>query len=186
MTTPPGPPPTPPPGYPQVGQLAGSSNRTLRLILSALVVVLLLLCGIGGGTAAILITRQLDNQARGGPQRSPSPSNPLRASRAPTSPSPVPPWQTLLVYEVSGQGHAMVNYIDPADPAAKILDDAPLPWRIELPRQPMAFVRVTAFRSSRTSGELTCRILLDGKEIARSSDLAAYHSASCQELVPPG
>jgi hypothetical protein len=138
-------------------------GRTVRLV-GALVAGLLGMILIAGVTAYLAWP---DRQSAGSPAPSPAPR------------------VGAVTYEITGRGTARIVYLDPAQRESVVLPDQQLPWRIELPRQPLRFVQVTASRDETDSGPRTGRILLDGVEVCQQSDQAAYTNVGCSALVPP-
>lgn len=184
---PPGYPPIAPPIAPLPAQPVATRPVTARpagggtrhpAVIAVVVTAVLLLCYAGwaaGSVWVIYATEGSPEAAR--PGTSATPSGPRPTTTAPR--------HAVIVYEVTGEGRADINYLDPSGSTPTTLSDTRLPWRIELPRQPVRLASVTIYRSEDTSGPIRCRLLVDGREVVRSSDLANRHSVSCAQLVRP-
>jgi hypothetical protein len=91
----------------------------------------------------------------------------------------------VVTYEVRGTGRVDINYADPGKTASVILQDQPLPWRVDLPRQPVTFVSITASRETDDGPPHSARVLIDGVEFCGSTSAYGFGDAGCMELVPP-
>lgn len=169
----------PPQDVPPVPAPARRKRRAGGAVVAIVVTAVLLLCYGGWATGAVWVVRRAERTEQATPTPTPAPTGPVTGG--PTR----PPRSVVVVYEVTGNGRADINYLDSAGRTATLLKGARLPWRVELPRQPTRLARVTAFRSEQTSGPVTCRLLVDGAEVARSSDQAGYSSVSCTEVIRP-
>lgn len=84
---------------------------------------------------------------------------------------------TLAVYEVTGPGTADITY-DPGDGPEVTEEEVELPWRKEVTVDNRLDLTVTAIVPGFdvNSEPFTCRIILDGEEIAQESEL---HAVTC-------
>lgn len=104
---------------------------------------------------------------------------------APTVTVSRPPRVAVVTYEVTGTGRLDITYADPATMKSVILEDQDLPWRIDLPRQPVTFVSILASRETYEEPSQHVRVLLDGVELcADTKEGWGYKDAGCMELVP--
>jgi hypothetical protein len=158
----------------------GSLNqRGVRVALVTLVVAELLACCAGG--AGYLAWETSRPVARPAPSVTSTPNPPPAPTPAPSASRP--PRVAVVTYEVSGTGRVDINYADPSRAASVILLDQPLPWRVDLPRQPVGFVSITASREDGPPHSV--RVLIDGVEFCGSTSRDGFDVAACMELVPP-
>jgi hypothetical protein len=154
-----------------------------------IVAVGLLLCG-GIATAGIMVTRTVAGKAREAvtPLTDPAPPTavPDRPTEMPNLPGlPTPTTglggQTINVtYEIAGDGPAEILYVDELGSAPKRLDNVSLPWKFTTSMQTPALVSVTAMRIDTTEGRISCRALVDGAEVKKSTSAAGnVATASC-------
>lgn len=88
-----------------------------------------------------------------------------------------------VVYEVTGSGTASIIYFKSDGVTAAQVGETDLPWRQELTLESdAAFVSVNATRADGT-GELGCRITIDGKEVAKKKASGQYAIVLCTKLV---
>ncbi|ASO17960.1 hypothetical protein FHR81_005448 [Actinoalloteichus hoggarensis] len=90
-----------------------------------------------------------------------------------------------VVYEVTGDGtSSMITYTTDGQSATEQLGDVELPWEhtLELPvDEPLLVVQVNAQQAG--SGEISCRITVDGEEISQATSNGDYVMAVCSESI---
>jgi hypothetical protein len=165
---------TPTSAYPPVtgvpGYAVGTGRRSRGVVIGVIAAAAaLLLCGVCGG-AGFLLARG-DN---GGKQS--GASTPVPAAPAPSS-AAQPGAAHTVVYEVTGgSGSAIVAY---AVNAGASPDEVGLPWRKEVTVDRGSFL-VTVFAVRFEGGPLTCRVLVDGREVTRNT---SDNAVTCTHLV---
>lgn len=176
--------------YPLVYQVSPAARRRSRLRLLAGItigVVVLLLACIGGVIGGFAIR----NGGLGQPAVTASPSSATRPATRPTAPPPTtrrapaaPAGGHLVVYEVTGDGPVGITYLKDARGATEQVRTAELPWRVELHMDNDSFVvTVMALRLGTDQGSLTCRALVDGREVARhASSRGHFATTTCAHL----
>jgi hypothetical protein len=88
-----------------------------------------------------------------------------------------------VVYEVSGDGPVDIIYSEKLGEQPKRISDAKLPWKFTTTMEGTALIAVTAFRSGTDSGTVSCRVTVDGDEVAQRTREGSFASASCSKLV---
>jgi hypothetical protein len=167
----------PNPGYPAyqpppVGKAPGGgpggvrSGGTLLWVLIGVFAVLL--CG-GAGVAGVIAFRNATDDPTTGPTRAapaePQPSQDRATPGAEPTETREPGGEGTITYEVTGEGTATIIYTREGGGSERVRD-AELPWRAEVPKPNRAFaVSLIASRTAGGSGALTCRVLVDGKEL---------------------
>lgn len=178
---PPGYPPQgyPPPGY---GQPPPPPPRKSNVpIIAVILAVTLLLCG-GIATAGVLIARNVTDKAKEAVG-----SLPTAAPELPGLPSGLPTevpggnGRTVTVtYEVTGDGPARIVYLEKLGEAPALADDVKLPWKFTAQVQVPTLLSVIATRVDTSDGAVTCRALVDGQEVKKStSSQGGFATASC-------
>ncbi|MFG1607342.1 MmpS family transport accessory protein [Actinoplanes sp. NPDC049265] len=178
-----GPPPPPP----------RKSNLPIVVVILA---VSLLLCG-GVATAGVLIYRQATNKAKEivEPITKPTlptlPSNPVNIpdlpTEVPTLPD-LPGWpesgkQVKVTYEVRGDGPIDIVYLAKIGEGPKTIKKAKLPWKFTTTTDSATVVSVTAVRGANDEGDISCRALVDGKEVVKKSETGAFASVTCTKAL---
>ncbi|HEU4424157.1 MAG TPA: MmpS family transport accessory protein, partial [Pilimelia sp.] len=178
----------PPPGKAagpgMAGPAGGRSGGALLWILIAVFAVLL--CG-GAGVAGLLAFRNASDDTA-------SPNTPATAAPAPpaepTTDPTADPTETpaagagVVTYEVTGDGPATISYLRVGNRGTERVPNATLPWREELKTDQESFVvSVVATRSGPDRGDLSCRVLLDGKELVKRSSTGTFATVACIHLV---
>ena len=180
----------PPPGYPAPGYPApppGPPPRKSSVpIIAVIVAVSLLLCG-GVVTASVLAVRNATDRAKEAlddvPTNAPDlPGLPTNLPEAPGLPTNIPDLpglptglptgsgQTVKVtYEVTGDGPAKIFYMTKLGELPKSVDNVSLPWRFSADVETPALFSVTATRLGVTQGTISCRTLVDGKEVEKKT-----------------
>jgi MmpS family membrane protein len=170
----PGYPPPPPPPPPR------KSNTPLIAVILA---VALLLCG-GVATAGVLITRAATQKARDVVEPFTEPTLPTGLPELPTDLPTAPGGRQLSVtYEVTGDSPAQIYYLAELGQAPTQLQSVSLPWKVTRTIPTPALVSVTAVRLTGAAGTISCRTLVDGKEVAKKTNYSTYGSVSCNWFV---
>jgi len=187
----------PPPGYPgQPGYgppAAPPPRRSNFPLIAVIVAVALLLCG-GVITTGVLITRNVADKTKQAVKPLTEPTWPTDLPGLPTDvpglpglPSDLPTdgsgltGQTITVtYEVTGDGPAEIIYSEKLGAGPTRLDDVSLPWKFTTSMDTPTLISVIAIRSDTTEGQVTCRALVNGKEVKKTtSGTGAFSTAIC-------
>jgi hypothetical protein len=185
-----------PPGYAQPGYPQQRPPRKSNTPLIAVIIaVALLLCG-GVATAGVMITRAATQKAREAVKPLTDPTFPTSLPELPTDIPDLPGLPTDLptvpggngkqisvTYEVSGDGPARVIYLEELGSVPEQLTSVTLPWKITATVSTPTLVSVSAGRLAGGAGTITCRTLVDGKEVAKKSSSGAYGNVSCNWFV---
>jgi hypothetical protein len=167
-----------PPAYPPAP--ARKSNAPL---IAVVIAVALLLCG-GVSTAGILIAHNVRTKAHDLAKPLTDPTVPdvpdLPGGGFPTELPTDTGKQIQVTYEVTGDGPAQIIYLSKLGASPTRVTDAKLPWRFTAPMETPTLISVVAVRADSDDGKLTCRALVDGKEVktATSGD-GSFATASC-------
>ncbi|WP_229073924.1 MmpS family transport accessory protein [Actinoplanes sp. DH11] len=203
------PPPPPTPGY---GPPPPGPRRSKTPLIALIVAISLLLCG-GVVTAGVLIVRSVTDRAKEvvEPIANPTlPALPTEVPQLPGLPTDLPGLPTDLpglptdlpalptdlpglpgdqnrevtvTYEVTGDGPAEILYAEQLGTAPKVVSGSELPWKVTTTMKGVALVSVSAQRRDGGDGTITCRALVDGKEVVKQSGQGPYATTSCNELV---
>jgi hypothetical protein len=182
------------PGQPGYGPPAAPPPRRSNIPLIAVIVaVTLLLCG-GVVTAGVLVTRNVTNRAKEAVKPLTDPTWPTDLPGLPTDvpglpglPSDLPTdgsgltGQTITVtYEVTGDGPAQIIYAEKLGAGPTRLDNVSLPWKFTTTMDTPALVSVIALRAGTTDGQVTCRALVNGQEVKKTtSGTGSFATAVC-------
>ena len=160
------------------------------LLWSLIAVFAVLLCA-GAATAGLIAYRNTDSGTSAQP--TPDPLPPGRTAQPdPTAPPTEAPSEdpatrapadgAVVTYEVTGDGPATIQYLK-ADSQIESLSGESLPWRTEL-RMPKGnfLVSLTASREGGGSGQLTCRVLVDGKTVAEQTSDGTLAIVACLDF----
>ncbi|WP_433300697.1 MmpS family transport accessory protein [Actinoplanes sp. CA-030573] len=178
-----------PPGYaPPPGYLPPQPppKRSNAPIIAVIVAVTLLLCG-GLATAGVLIAQNVTNKAKEAAE--PYTNLPTEVPDVPGLPTDLPDnpqdGRTITVtYEVTGDGPASIAYVDALDQAPVRKTDVQLPWKFTTTMETPALLSVVAVRIGTSEGTVTCRALVDGDEVKKStSNRGTVATASCIHLA---
>ena len=180
----------PPPGYGyQPGPPPPPPRKSNLPLIAVIVAVTLLLCG-GVATAGVLIARQATEKAKEAVEPIVNPTLPALPTlpAIPSNPVDIPGIpgsgaEIKVTYEVRGDGPVDIIYIEKLGDGPKTLSEPKLPWKFSTTMQGAALVSVTAVRGSNDEGDISCRALVDGKEVAQSSRSGAFASVSCIKAV---
>jgi hypothetical protein len=157
-----------------------------------------LLCG-GAVTAGVLVVHNVADRAKEAvkPITDPTvPGVPTDIPDLPGLPTDLPTLPTdlpnlgngagkpvTITYEVTGDGSAEILY-------AKDLGEAPtrkgslkLPFKTTVDVVPPTLVLITAARSGSDDKPLSCRILVDGKQVTQSTRNGQFTSVTCSKLI---
>jgi hypothetical protein len=195
----------PPPGYGGQPGYDPAPRRSNVPFVAVIVAVAVLLCG-GAVTAGALVVNNIANRAEEAvkPITNPTlPAIPTEAPDLPGLPTGLPTLPTDLPslpaglpnlpggtgtkitvrYEVTGDGPAEILYTKKLGETPERVDSAKLPWKITTKMEGTAFVSVTAVRLGTDAGSISCRALVDGKEVARRTHEGSYATVSCNQLI---
>ncbi|HWH00188.1 MAG TPA: MmpS family transport accessory protein, partial [Pilimelia sp.] len=181
---------------PPVGKGAGGrGSATLLWVLVGVFAVLL--CS-GAAVAGVLAYRNATDDGTPTATAAPSPPPTTAAEPRPDDPTPSPddspsPGATgsgVVTYEITGAGRATITYSLVADRKTQRVSSARLPWRIQVPTPAGDAPFVASVMAMRTGtegeGKLTCRVLVDGKEITErssGSNSSRFASVFCIHVV---
>lgn len=187
----------PPQGYPGYGPPA--PRRSNVPLIAVILAVAVLLCG-GTVTALVLATRNLTDKAKAAaaPYLTPQTTAPQTTGPA-QDPQPGPtdlpttdPGETSsgsdtikVTYEVTGDGPATILYLRKLGESPTRVEQAKLPWKFTTTMQKPAVLSVIAMRTDTTKeGEVTCRTLVDGQEVRKtSSGTGLFATAACSYVA---
>jgi hypothetical protein len=158
-------------------------RRSNAPLIAVVIAVALLLCG-GVSTAGILIVHNVKAKAQSlaKPLTDPTlPDNPgLPDGGFPTDLPTEGSKQIQVTYEVTGDGPAEIIYLSKLGASPTRAADVKLPWRFTAPMETPTLLSIIAMRAGSDDGTITCRALVDGKEVkkATSSD-NGFATAAC-------
>jgi hypothetical protein len=157
MSGPPGPPAGPPPPYPggaPYGQVPPGRKTPIGLIVGIVVAALVVLCCCAGVGAAFMISQFDDASPFPGP-----------ASTAPL-PTPGRTNANTVRFEVETAGGREITFLTHSDGRGGNQRETSVrsPWSLEVPCCDELNYSVVAVAAGPGATELTCRILVDGKE----------------------
>jgi Mycobacterium membrane protein len=174
-----------PPGYqPDYGPgwqyppspYAPPPRRSNAPLIAVVIAVALLLCG-GVSTAGILIVHNVKARAHEAVKPLTDPTLPdLPDGGLPTDTGK----QIQVTYEVTGDGPAEVIYLPKLGASPTRDDDVKLPWRFTVTMETPALISVIAMRAGSDDGSITCRALVDGREVKKTtSGENGFATAAC-------
>jgi hypothetical protein len=191
-----------PPGYGPQGYGAPPYGPTRRRrstipLIALILAVGVLLCG-GAVTAGVMVVGAVTDRAKEAVKPITEPTLPQTPTEAPdlpglptelpTLPTDLPAFpgasgRTITVtYEVTGDGPVQIAYVHkPGEP--KRIADAKLPWRGTTTLDSPAFLMVTAIREDAGSGSISCRVNVDGEEVAQSTHDGGFATVACSKWV---
>ncbi|SBT47643.1 MmpS family transport accessory protein [Micromonospora auratinigra] len=178
------PPAYPPPyAYPGAPRPASGNGRTVAIVLGVVAALVLSVCGcLGGLTVLGMATGDSGNSADPYDDSWPEPEGTgpddfsEEPTEAPASPAVTPSagsGRFTVVYEVTGTGPVDVQFYD-ANADFLQLDEVSSPWRLTFTANDRERVQIIA--SPGDSGEVTCRITINGKVVSRDS---GEYGATC-------
>jgi hypothetical protein len=157
----------------------GTARRTRALAIGVLATALVvLLCGVCG-VAGFLLSRGTSGGKQAAAPATQAPASPAKASQAPVAAGPASPGRGAhtVVYELTGNTDtALVTYAVNIGASPEEVD---LPWRKQVTVDNHSFL-VTVLAVHLRGGPLTCRILVDGREIAKNT---SDNAVTCTHLV---
>ncbi|GAA0534245.1 hypothetical protein GCM10010172_14090 [Paractinoplanes ferrugineus] len=176
-------PPQPPYSPPQP-----PPRRSNAPIIAVILAVTLLLCG-GIATAGLLIGRSVKDKADeavGG--------FPTSVPEVPALPTALPTGlpttgvgegrPVTITYEVTGDGPVSIVYIEKIGESPKRLDNQKLPWKLTTKAEIPALASVIVVRIGTSEGAVSCRALVDGKEVkSNKSGTGNFASTQCVQVV---
>lgn len=175
----------PPYGYPPAYAPPPPPPRKSNAPLIAVVIaVALLLCG-GAATAGILVVHRIEDKAHEVAAPLTHPTVPdLPGGGLPTDlPTDLPTEggkQIQVSYEVTGDGPAEIIYLSKLGASPTRADDVKLPWRFSAAMQTPTLISIIAMRTDAGTGTITCRALVDGKEVKKvTSGDNGFATAAC-------
>jgi Mycobacterium membrane protein len=180
----------PPQAYPPNPPPPGPAPRKSSVpIIAVIVAVSLLLCG-GIVTASVLVVRNVADRAKEAadpfdnlPTEAPDlPGLPTDLPDVPGLPSNIPDLPGLppglptgtghtvkVTFEVSGDGPAEIVYLTKLGERPKVAENVSLPWRFSADVRTPVLVTVSATRTDASPGSISCRTLVDGKEVEKKT-----------------
>jgi hypothetical protein len=175
------PPPYGPGDYPP--QYAPPPRKSNAPLIAVVIAVALLLCG-GVGTAGILIAHNVKAKAHQAVKPLTDPTLPdLPGPPDGGFPTDLPTdtgKQIQVTYEVTGDGPAQIIYLPKLGANPVRVDNVKLPWRLNATMETPTLVSVIAIRAGSDDGSITCRALVDGKEVKKtSSGKNGFATAAC-------
>jgi hypothetical protein len=149
-------------------------------LIAVVVAVALLLCG-GVSTAGILIVHNVKAKAHEAVKPLTDPTFPdLPGGGLPTDLPTDTGKQIQVTYEVTGDGPAEIIYLPKLGASPIHADNVKLPWRFTATTETPTLISVIAMRAGSDDGSITCRALVDGKEVKKTSSGAnGYATAAC-------
>jgi hypothetical protein len=102
----------------------------------------------------------------------------------PAVPDPGATGKTITVeYEITGDGPATIIYAEKLGDSPKRVENADLPWKLEVTMQGAALISVTGIRTGSSDGSISCRATVDGDEVAQRTRDGMFASANCTKLI---
>jgi hypothetical protein len=159
-----------PPAYqPPHGPPGPPPRKSSAPLIAVIVAVALLLCG-GAVTAGILAIRNVADRAN--EAVAPIKNLPTTVPDLPGVPTELPTAEGRTVkvtYEVTGDGPAEILYLTKLGEKPTVLDEVKLPWRFSAEVETPVLLSVSATRVDPSEGTITCRTLVDGKEVKKNT-----------------
>lgn len=183
--------PAPPPGYPGYAPPPAPRKSNTPLI-AVIVAVALLLCG-GVATTGVLVAHNVSARAHEAvkpltePTTDPADPDDPGLPGLPGLPTAIPTdgggglgQQIKVTYQVTGDGPAEILYVEKLGAGPTQLDNVKLPWTFTTTMQTPALISIIAMRIGSTDGQVTCRALVDGQEVKKTTSASsAYSPAAC-------
>jgi hypothetical protein len=178
----------PPRPYPATGP-APKSNRTLIAVIVGAAV--LLVAGLVTSAVLFIDNASGDRSLSQPSAAATSAAAPLQTPAASPATSPVaspaasPAEESAdtgadvkkVVYEVTGKGKSTITYTTTIQAEVKQLEDQKLPWKFEFDAGQDAALLVSGMADFSGGSDVTCRILVDGKEVAKQKGAFAMCSS---------
>jgi hypothetical protein len=178
-----------PPPYPQselpLPPQPGKSR--LPLVIGLIVVAVLVLCG-GIGIGGVLLFRARSGGVAVSPVRStgvaptrqPGTATGTPGAPLPGSAGPDASGGHQVTYEVTGSGAApLLIYAKDESFGLATLSAVALPWQVSVHFGPSTSALYTVSAQNGGDGAITCRVLVDGREVARKTVQARSAMATC-------
>jgi len=174
-----GPPQYGPPQY-GPGYQTPPPRKSNAPLIAVVIAVALLLCG-GVSTAGLLIVHNVQAKARAAVKPLTDPTLPgIPDGGFPTDLPTGAGKQIQVTYEVTGDGPAQIIYLPKLGASPTRADNVKLPWRFTATMETPTLLSVIAMRSGADDGSITCRALVDGKEVKKtSSGSNGFATAAC-------
>jgi hypothetical protein len=133
-------------------------KKPIGLIVGIVALVLFVCCGGVGTLAFIVVNRAVDGADKAAPHEA-GPGLPSGSKGK------------AVRFEIEGTGRLLsLTYTDAKAGGAKTISDVQLPWRLDTPCcEEFDYALVGALQGD-TKGPVTCRILVDGKEVVANTD----------------
>ncbi|MFF5080193.1 MmpS family transport accessory protein [Actinoplanes sp. NPDC000266] len=167
-----------PGGYPPPARPPRKSSVP---IVAVIIAVTLLLCG-GVATAGVLIARNVTQTAKDA-----VPPLPTIKPEVPAVPTEGPAFgaKVTVTYEVTGDGPAsQLLYVESLSESPQRLQSVKLPWKFTGEIDTPTVLNVTAFRLGDPDGTISCRVLVNGEEVARNtSDPGTFGTVTCNHFA---
>lgn len=170
---------------PQPGKTGGRGGSG-ALLWVLIAVFALLLCG-GAGVAGVIVFRNNDDKTvaeptvdvtRGLPEQEPTGGPGTEPTEGSSNGA-----AGVITYEVTGDGPAAISYLKDGKGGTERIASASLPWRVEIPAaKDIVMVSVIAVRKQATDGTITCRALVDGKEVATRTASGPIAAVNCIDI----
>jgi hypothetical protein len=153
-----------------------------------------LLCG-GAVTAGVLLVHNVADRAQEAVKPITDPTFPTGDPDAPGLPTDLPTLPSNLpglgddgtpinvTYEISGEGSADIVYANGLGKTPQSETNVKLPFKTSLPLTSPTFVLISAVRRGADSGTISCRIVVDGQEVAKNTQKSEYASVTCTKLI---
>ncbi|MEV6845587.1 MmpS family transport accessory protein [Actinoplanes sp. NPDC051411] len=169
--------------YPPPPPYAPPPRKSNAPLIAVVIAVALLLCG-GVGTAGLLIAHTVKAKAHEAVKPLTDPTLPdlpgLPDGGFPTDLPTDTGKQIQVTYEVTGDGPAQIIYLPKLGEDPVRDDDVKLPWRFNATMETPTLVSVIAIRTGSEDGSVTCRALVDGKEVKKTtSGKNGFATAAC-------
>ncbi|XVU26288.1 MmpS family transport accessory protein [Actinoplanes sp. CA-054009] len=177
------PPGYPPPGYgtPYDGSAPHPPRKSSVPIVAVIIAVTFLLCG-GVATAGVLIARNVTETAKDA-----VPPLPTVKPELPAVPTGGPEFgaKVDVTYEVTGDGPAsQLLYVESLSESPQRLENVKLPWKFTGEIDTPTVLNVTAIRLGGSEGTISCRVLVNGEEVAqRTSDPGVFGTVTCNHFA---
>ncbi|XVV13515.1 MmpS family transport accessory protein [Actinoplanes sp. CA-131856] len=147
-------------------------------IVAVIIAVTFLLCG-GVATAGVLIARNVTQTAKE--------ALPTAKPELPAAPTGGVEFgaKVTVTYEVTGDGPAsQLLYVESLSESPQRLESVKLPWKFTGEIDTPTVLNVTAFRLGDPDGTISCRVLVDGEEVARNtSDPGTFGTVTCNHFA---
>ncbi|AVT33450.1 hypothetical protein C6361_32870 [Plantactinospora sp. BC1] len=163
------------PGGPYPPAPPKKSNKTMIIVIVAVVVVVLVAC-VGLCLGPLSFMDQLRKSVETSLDATPPPST----SDSQDGGNPGSGGQTV-VYEVTGDGRVALSYIDGAGKQVH-LPSVDLPWKKEVKLPEDELKTVVAIRTGGGSGDISCKITVDGKSTASKTASGNYATLTCSDF----